>query len=94
VNYFETLVQDLRYGLRTLRKNPGFTVVTILTLALGIGASTAIFSYVNAWMIKPLPYPKADRLMGDRLMDQVEFQPHRRRCSRACRGRTSELELF
>jgi len=63
LNFIENLVQDLRYGLRALGKNPGFTAVAILTLALGIGANTAAFSYVNAWMIKPLPYPLANRLM-------------------------------
>jgi len=59
----ETLWHDLKFGIRQLRKSPGFTVIAALTLALGIGANTAIFSYVDAWMIKPLPYPKADRLM-------------------------------
>ncbi len=59
----ETLWHDLKFGIRQLRKSSGFTVIAVLTLALGIGANTAIFSYVDAWMIKPLPYPKADRLM-------------------------------
>jgi putative ABC transport system permease protein len=63
IQFLETFVQDLRYGFRMLRKSPGFAAIAIVTLALGIGANTAIFSYVNAWLIKPLPFPQADRLM-------------------------------
>jgi putative ABC transport system permease protein len=60
--WLDTLFADLRYALRMLRKNPSFAAVAILTLALGIGANTAIFSVLNGVILKPLPYPHADRL--------------------------------
>jgi putative ABC transport system permease protein len=71
IRWLEDLRQDLRYGARLLFKNPGFTLIAVLTLSLGIGATTAIYSVVDAVLLRPLPYPEAERLL---LLREVNAQ--------------------
>src|SRR5260370_42083821 len=63
-NFLHTLIQDVRFSLRMSRKSPGFTAIVVMTIALGIGATTAIFSVVDATLLKPLPYSHLEELIS------------------------------
>src|SRR3954454_4533303 len=64
ITFIEGVLRDARHAVRMIRANPGFSVTALLSLALGIGANTAIFSMLNAVLIRPLPYPGSDALVG------------------------------
>jgi len=89
VNLVESLVQDLRYGASNMLRTPGFTAITVLTLALGIGATTAIFSVVNPILFESLPYPNAERIMmisefgPDSSRSRVAFHTYRELAERS-----------
>jgi len=72
--WLETLLQDVRFGLRMLRKNPGFTAVAVITLALGIGANTAIFSVIDGVLFNPVPFREPDRIMS--VHSRMALFPH------------------
>src|SRR4026207_724734 len=71
VGFIENLLRDASYSVRVLLKNYAFTIVVVLTLALGIGANTAIFSFANGILLRPLPYPQSDRLV---VLDETAYK--------------------
>jgi putative ABC transport system permease protein len=97
--FLEVAAQDLRYGVRSLRRNPGFALVIIITMALGIGANTAIFSVVNGVLLRPLPYKDGDRLVvlhhgrGDPVANDFFFSPKEMDDYRQARSLTGVVEF-